>query len=263
VDARRQDSLKPRPAEIHFGTITEPVSFREGGLLFYADVLEGQKTGFFLDQRDARRTVRSLAAGRRVVNLFSYSCSFSLAAMAGGAEAVLNIDSSQRALELGRRVFAENGYGEAVETGRVRFEAAEVFEYLEAKKDELRDFLHVGKAPGLLVCDPPAFAKSASHLEQAKKAYGGLARLCFELLEPGCRGEQASSPTSPGDVFVSSSCSGMLPMEEFSSILRLAAGRAGRRARILQTLCQPFDHTVLLAFPEGPYLKTLVMEIEG
>jgi 23S rRNA (cytosine1962-C5)-methyltransferase len=129
----------------------------------------------------------------------------------------------------------------------VRFEAADVFEYLEAKKEELRAFL----AGGLLVCDPPAFAKSAAHLEQAKKAYGGLARLCFELLAPG----------GPGAILVTSSCSSSLSSEEFTAILRVAAGRAGRKARVLAAFGQPFDHTTLLAFPEGPYLKNCIVEV--
>jgi 23S rRNA (cytosine1962-C5)-methyltransferase len=245
VEARRQEGLKPRPAEAHYGEAAGPAAFREGGLLMYADVCEGQKTGFFLDQRDARDLVRGLAAGRPVVNLFSYSCSFGLAALKGGAREVLNVDVSEAALALGRRIFSENGYAEDIHSGRVRFEAADVFEYLEAKKEELRAFL----AGGLLVCDPPAFAKSASQLEQAKKAYGGLARLCFGLLEPGA-------------VFVTSSCSGSLRPEEFTAILRLAAGRAGRKARVLASFGQPFDHTTLLAFPEGPYLKNCVVEVE-
>jgi 23S rRNA (cytosine1962-C5)-methyltransferase len=244
VEARRQDGLKPLPAEVHYGEVDGPVPFRENGLRMYADVLEGQKTGFFLDQREARSRVRALAAERRVVNLFSYSCSFGLAALAGGAREVLNVDVSGVALGLGERMFSDNGYAEDIRAGRVRFEKADVFEYLEAKKEELRAFL----AGGLLVCDPPAFAKSASHLAQAKKAYAGLARLCFGVLEPGA-------------LFVTSSCSGSLSPEEFTSILRVAAGRAGRQARVLAAFGQPFDHTTLLAFPEGPYLKICVGEI--
>lgn len=244
VEARRQDGLRPRPAEVHHGEVTGPVLFREGGLSVYADVLAGQKTGFFLDQRETRLRLKSLAAGRRVVNLFSYSCSFGLAAMAGGAREVLNVDTSSAALDLGRRVFSENGYAEDIKSGRVRFEAADVFDYLETKKEELRAFL----AGGLLVCDPPAFAKSAAHLEQAKKAYTGLARLCFELLAPGA-------------VFITSSCSGVLPDAEFAAVLRVAAGRTGKKVRVLSAFGQPFDHTTLLAFPEGPYLKGRVMEI--
>jgi 23S rRNA (cytosine1962-C5)-methyltransferase len=246
VEARRQEGLEKRPAEVHYGKADGPAAFRENGLLMYADVLEGQKTGFFLDQREARSRVRAFAAGRRVVNLFSYSCAFGLAALAGGAREILNVDVSGAALDLGRRIFSENGYAPDISCGRVRFEEADVFAYLEAKKEELRAFL----ADGLLVCDPPAFAKSASRLEQAKKAYSGLARLCFGLLEPGA-------------LFITSSCSAALSPEEFTAILRVASGRAGRRARVLAAFGQPFDHTTLLAFPEGPYLKSCMMEIEG
>jgi 23S rRNA (cytosine1962-C5)-methyltransferase len=178
VEARRQDGLAPRPAKVHYGKVDGPVPFREAGLLMYADVLEGQKTGFFLDQREARFRARGFAAGRRVVNLFSYSCSFGLAALAGGARDILNVDVSKTALGLGGRILTENGYEKDINSGRIRFEAADVFDYLEAKKEELRPFLK----GGLLVCDPPAFAKSAAHLARAKKAYAGLNRLCFELL---------------------------------------------------------------------------------
>jgi 23S rRNA (cytosine1962-C5)-methyltransferase len=243
VESRRQEGLDPRPAETHYGNVDGPIGFREEGLRMYADVLEGQKTGFFLDQREARSRVRLIAAGRRVVNLFSYSCAFGLAALAGGAREILNVDVSEAALGLGGRIFSENGFAE--NAGRVRFEAADVFSYLEAHREELRAFL----ADGLLVCDPPAFAKSASRLEQAKKAYAGLNRLCFELLAPGA-------------LFVTSSCSAALSPAEFTAILRVAAGRAGRRARVLAGLSQPCDHTTLLAFPAGPYLKTCVVEVE-
>ena len=211
-----------------------------------ADVLGGQKTGFFLDQREARLRVRGLSAGRRVVNLFSYSCAFGLAAAAGGAESVLNVDVSEAALGLGRKIFAENGMGAEAEGVRYAFEAADVFDYLEAEKENIRRSL----GAGILICDPPAFAKTASHLEQAKKAYARLARLCFEALDPGA-------------LLVSSSCSGMLSMEDFLDILRIAAGRAGRRVRIRESLSQPADHTLLLPFPEGRYLKTVIMEVRS
>lgn len=242
VEARRKEGLSPLPPEVRRGIPAEPLSFREHGLKMLADVLSGQKTGFFLDQRDARREVRRLASGRKVVNLFSYSCAFGLSAAAGGAASVLNVDVSRPALTLGRRMFEENGH-----TGdRYRFEEADVFDYLEGEKGNLKKLL----AEGLLVCDPPAFAKSFGQLEQAKKAYSRLNRLCFELLDPGA-------------ILVSSSCSGMLSQEDFSDILRVAAGRAGRGVRILGAPAQPFDHTQLLAFPEGRYLKTLVLEVTG
>ncbi|MDR2588468.1 MAG: class I SAM-dependent rRNA methyltransferase [Spirochaetales bacterium] len=243
VDARLKEGLKKRPAEIHSGEVSCPAAFREAGLLMYADVLSGQKTGFFLDQRDARIWVRAAARGRRVLNLFSYTGAFGLAAASGGAATVLNVDVSEGALELGRRIFAENGFSGG-EGCSARFEAADVFDYIEAEKGALRDFLR----GGLLVCDPPAFAKSVSHLEQAKKAYARLNRLCFELL-------------SPGALFVTSSCSAVLGSDDFMAVLRTAAGRAGRRARVLALLSQPADHTSLLAFPEGPYLKTCALEI--
>jgi len=208
-----------------------------------ADVLRGQKTGFFLDQREARGEAGRLARGRRTVNLFGYSCAFGLSAMAGGAESVLNVDSSGPALETGRRIFAANGFGDDPAS---EFLEADVFDFLEAEKESLRRRL----AGGLLVCDPPAFAKSASRLDAAKTAYSRLARLCFEVL-------------GPGGVLMTSSCSGALSAEDFLDIIRVAAGRAGRRARVLGFLGQPADHTTLLPFPEGRYLKTFVLEVRS
>jgi 23S rRNA (cytosine1962-C5)-methyltransferase len=244
VEARRQEGLRPLEPVVHAGTVDGPVPFRECGLTMLADVLGGQKTGFFLDQRDARTAVRRLAGGRRIVNLFSYSCAFGLAAAAGGAESVTNVDVSGPALHLGGRMFRENGFTPGA--GPYLFTEADVFDYLEAEKENIRGDI----GPGLLVCDPPAFAKSAGRLEQAKKAYSRLNRLCFESLGPGA-------------VLVTSSCSGMLTADDFLGILRVAAGRAGRSARILASITQPFDHTVLLPFPEGRYLKTFILEILG
>lgn len=243
VEARRQDRLRPVEPAVRKGKVEDAVPFRENGLRLRADVLAGQKTGFFLDQRDARSLARSLAEGRKVLNLFSYTSAFGLAAAAGGADSVTNVDVSARALGLGRRIFEENGFtGEE----RWRFVQSDVFDFF-AEEDE-----RVGReyGRGLVVCDPPAFAKSYDRLEQARKAYLKLNRICLEAL-------------SPGAVLLTCSCSGMLSAEDFREILRLAAGQAGRFVRVLGFLGQPFDHTQLLAFPEGRYLKVLALEVTG
>ena len=245
VEARKQERLgRPEPA-VRFGKVDDAVPFLEHGMKLRADVLQGQKTGFFLDQRDARHLVRGLAEGRPVLNLFSYTAAFGLAAAFGGARTVANVDVSAKALDLGRRIFAENGFDPEA-SGTYRFEEADIFDFFAAEGASL------GKAfgEGLIVCDPPAFAKSFDRLDQAKKAYLRLNRACLEAL-------------GPGGLLLTCSCSGMLSQDDFLEILRIAAGQAGRFVRILGVYGQPFDHTQLLAFPEGRYLKVLALEVLG
>lgn len=241
LEARRQEGLEPRKARLHAGSLDGPVAFSENGLHFLADLMQGQKTGFFLDQRDARAAAAGLAAGRRVLNLFSYSCAFGVAAAKGGAAGVLNVDSSRPALELGRRQFALN---DLASEGAFEFREADVFDWLQAAIRSRAP----GTAVDFIICDPPAFARKRDDLDEALRAYAGLNRLCFELL-------------GPGGLLLTSSCSGSVAPEEFQSAVRLAAGRAGRQARIIASFGQAQDHTLSLAFPEGRYLKTLVLEL--
>lgn len=267
VEARRAEGLSLLSPKVHRGTVKEPVKFQEQGMVMLADVVAGQKTGFFLDQREARHLVRETARRMRVVNLFSYSCAFGIAAWVGGATEVVNVDSSGTALELGTQMFLANGIDPIKE--KISFHQGDVFEYLERElsrstsqsffyKSEMSPFLpnfqetgdssSTDRLPLYLICDPPAFAKSRQSIEEAKKAYLRLNTLCFRLLQSG-------------DLFLTSSCSGMLRQEEFLHLLRLAAGRAGKEARILRILGQSTDHTRTLAFPEGVYLKTVFLEV--
>lgn len=267
VEARKAERLPLLAPVVHRGTVEGPVKFREQGMVMLADVMEGQKTGFFLDQREARSMVRETARGRKVINLFSYSCAFGIAASIGEAVEVVNVDSSGSALRLGAETYRANGIDPEQE--RIFFQQADVFEYLEEeieKKEvgssrrtspsaETASAKHLDVSPAsslslplYLICDPPAFAKSRNSLEAAKKAYVRLNTLCFQLLKAG-------------DLFLTSSCSGMLSLEEFLTLLRLSAGRAGREARILSILGQASDHTRILAFPEGVYLKTVLLEV--
>jgi len=267
VEARKAEGLSLLSPRVHRGTVKEPVKFQEQGMVMLADVVEGQKTGFFLDQREARALVRETARGMRVVNLFSYSCAFGIAARVGGAAEVINVDSSEMALQWGAQMFLANGIDPAKEN--IFFHPGDVFEYLESALSRSIDHSFAGKAEGspalpnsdamgdsssakrnplYIICDPPAFAKSRLNLEGAKKAYLRLNTLCFRLLRSG-------------DLFLTSSCSGMLSQEEFLHLLRLAIGRAGKEARILRILGQSPDHTRTLAFPEGVYLKTVLLEV--
>jgi 23S rRNA (cytosine1962-C5)-methyltransferase len=207
---------------------------------FLADVLKGQKTGFFLDQRDARLAVGRLAKGRRVLNLFAYTGAFSVHAANGGAKFVTTVDSSHNALELAQKNIALNKFDP---------EDATRFALLEADVMDLMGDRSIPNGPyDLIVCDPPAFAKSERHLTQALKAYTDLHRACLAQLPAG-------------GILVTSSCSGRVSPEEFRTMLRIAAGQAGKNVRVLAWINQPADHAECLAFPEGRYLKTAVLQV--
>lgn len=240
LDVRRIEKLTEFPVAVHVGEVTEPVLFHEAGMVFLADVLKGQKTGFFLDQRDARVAVGRLAEGKRVLNLFAYTGAFSVHAAKGGATFVATVDASRQALELAQKNMSANGF-DAEDASRFLFLEADVMELIKG-----------AKAPGapydVIVCDPPAFAKSERHLTQALKAYTELNRACL-----------ASLPE--GGILVTSSCSGRVSPEEFRTMLRIAAGQAGKNVRVLAWIYQPADHAECLAFPEGRYLKTAVLQV--
>lgn len=242
IEVRKQEGLSDQPISVHLGTIDQPVLFKENGLTFLADVLAGQKTGFFLDQRDVRIAVGQRAKDKRVLNLFGYSGAFSVHAMNGGAKFVTTVDVSRKALELAQR---------NVELNKFDPEDESTCLFLEA---DVLDLLRDEKIPGapydLIICDPPAFAKTSRHLPQAIKAYTDINAACLRQLKPG-------------GILVTSSCSGRLTPEDFRSLLRIAAGRAKRDVRLLDWIGHPIDHAERLAFPEGRYLKTAVLEVTG
>lgn len=245
IDVRRVEGLKDTPITIHLDTRQDPsapllIPFQEYGLTFTADVLKGQKTGFFLDQREARHTVHTLSKNRRVLNLFGYTGAFSIHAATGGASFVTTVDVSHRALETAQDQFRQNNLDPEDES-RFSFLEADVFELLQDK--------NLPEAPyDLIICDPPALAKSAKHLPQALRAYTDLNTACLRHLEPG-------------GILVTSSCSGRLDPEDFRTMLRISGGHARRDIRLLDWITQPFDHAERLAFPEGRYLKTAILEV--
>ena len=234
VTARSADGLKSIPAAVRYGEAADRVAFREMGVTVIADPLHGQKTGYYLDQRDARALVARYAADRHVIDLFSYSGAAAAHAFAAGAASAVCVDSSAPALELGETIMSGNSFA-------ATFVQTDVLEYLSTT-DRFPD------RPRMLVCDPPAYAKRKSDLDQAKKAYIRLNRLCLSRLEAG-------------DLFLTSSCSGSLSPADFHGLLRAAAGQARRQASILAEIGQPFDHTRSLSFPEGQYLKTMLLEV--
>ena len=214
-------------------------AFRERGLSFFADVAGGQKTGFFLDQRENRDLVRRHAAGRRVLNLFAYSGAFGVAALAGGAERVTEVDVSASALALARANHLANGQAVEGPEARAAFVAADAFEDLRAR-------VAAGETWDLVVTDPPAFAKRKGDLDRACRGYKDVGRLALKLL-------------APGGLLLACSCSGPVDADLFQKVLFAAALDAGVTARILEKRGAAPDHPVSIYCPEGEYLKAFLL----
>ncbi len=238
-DVRGLEGLEPVTGWVHGEAPGGPLSIDENGVRLGVDVVGGHKTGFYLDQRDNRLLTRALAAGRSVLNCFCYTGGFSLQALAGGAASVLSIDSSGPALAGARANLALNSQ---LDAGRAEWLEADVFEALRTFRKEGRKF-------DLIVLDPPKFAPSAAHAERAARAYKDINLLGFRLL-------------NPGGYLLTYSCSGGIGLELFQKIVAAAAVDVGRDARILQRLSAGPDHPVALHFPEGEYLKGLLVQAD-
>jgi 23S rRNA (cytosine1962-C5)-methyltransferase len=235
AEVRKLEGLAPRAGVAH-GKLPDVVTFLEDGLAYRADVVAGQKTGFFLDQRSNRAAVRALAGGREVLDLFSYSGGFTLAALAGGAKRVVSIDSSADALALGRANLLLNP---ALPADRVEWREADAFAELRKLRDRGADF-------DLVVVDPPKFAPTAAHAERAARAYKDVNLWALKLLRPG-------------GLLATFSCSGGIDAELFRKIVAGAALDAGADASVVGYFGASADHPVALAFPEGEYLKGLLV----
>jgi len=204
----------------------------ENGLRFRVDPPSGQKTGFFLDQRENRALTRTLANGRRVLNLFSYSGAFGVYAAAGGAASVENVDISAGAIEVARQNHALNGFHEA------SFVVADAFDYVRKTASRF----------DLLICDPPAFAKSRGDIDRAARGYKDINLFAMKLLDPGAR-------------MLTFSCSGHMSLDLFQKVIFSAAQDAGRRVAFVRRLTAAPDHPVSLFCPEGEYLKGFLLEV--
>ncbi|HEX7678187.1 MAG TPA: class I SAM-dependent rRNA methyltransferase, partial [Thermoanaerobaculia bacterium] len=204
----------------------------ENGLRFRVDPPSGQKTGFFLDQRENRALTRTLSSGRRVLNLFSYSGAFGVYAAAGGAASVENVDISAGAIEVARQNHALNGFDEA------SFVVADAFDYVRKTTSRF----------DLLICDPPAFAKSRGDIDRAARGYKDINLFAMKLLDPGAR-------------MLTFSCSGHMSLDLFQKIIFSAAQDAGRRVAFVRRLTAAPDHPVSLFCPEGEYLKGFLLEV--
>ncbi len=217
-----------------FGTMpTEPIIIDENGVRFQVNLTEGQKTGFYLDQRDNHLAVAKYAHGRRMLDAFSYSGGFGLHAARAGAASVLCVDGSEGALELGRQNAELNQVSD-----KVTFERSDVFKYLEQAVQASAKF-------DLIVLDPPKFARNQSAVDTALKGYRRLQALSLQLL-------------NPEGVLVLCCCSGLIKMHDLEEITAQVATEAKRPLQILERHGQPADHPVSLACPETSYLKCLV-----
>ena len=242
AEVRQLEGLQPRAGLLRGAEPSERVEIFEPGplrLRVLSDVRHGQKTGLFLDQRDNRALVGSLARGADVLDVFCHGGGFSLAALAGDARSVLAVDSSADALSLARDHVALNGLPE----GRVEWREADAFKALRLLRDQGRSF-------DLVILDPPKFAPTATHVERAARAYKDINLHGFKLLRPG-------------GALVTFSCSGAVGVELFQKIVAGAALDAGIAADVERRLMAAPDHPVSLAFPEGEYLKGLVCRVRA
>lgn len=208
----------------------------ENGLKFHVDWLKGQKTGFFVDQRDNRAMLEYYARNRRVLNMFCYTGGFSFYAMRGGASLVHSVDSSAKAISLTKANVELNFPGDP----RHQAFAEDAFKFLDAMEQNAYD---------LIILDPPAFAKHRSALKNALRGYQRINARAFEKI-------------APGGIIFTFSCSQAVNKEQFRLAVFSAAAQARRRVRILHQLTQPADHPVNIYHPEGEYLKGLVLYVE-
>lgn len=207
----------------------------ENGLKFHVDWLKGQKTGFFVDQRENRHLLERYAKGRNVLNMFCYTGGFSFYAMRGGANLVHSVDSSAKAIDLTNENVELNFPGDA----RHKAYAEDAFKYLDRMGDQY----------DLIILDPPAFAKHRDALRNALRGYTKLNAKAFEKIRPG-------------GILFTFSCSQVVNKENFRNAVFTAAAQSGRSVRILHQLTQPGDHPVNIYHPEGEYLKGLVLYVE-
>lgn len=213
----------------------ETVVVRERGMLLRVDLVRGQKTGLFLDQREARARVRGLSRGLRVLNLYGYTGGFSVAAGLGGATQVTTVDLSAPALELAARTWFENGLDPALHRGV----AEDVPRYLA-------EVARKGQRFDLVIADPPSFAPNEESLAGALRSYQTLHAAATALV-------------APGGMYLAGSCSSHVSMAAFQETLRDAMGRAGRAMQVLDAWGAPADHPQVLGFPEGAYLKDVLL----
>jgi 23S rRNA (cytosine1962-C5)-methyltransferase len=237
VKVRAIEGAAPRTGLLH-GEVPPIVEVLENHLRFGVDLIGGQKTGFFLDQRDKRAALQRHVRGRRVLNCFCYTGGFSIYAAAAGATHITSVDVSARALELA----AENVRRNSLDESRFTFECADV-----------KDFLaRLGHEPGtpydVIILDPPAFVKDRRKLQEGLAGYRKI-------------NEAALRRLPPGGLLVTCSCSGHVSLADFRHLIAECAARTGRTVQVLENFDHGVDHPELVAYTEGAYLKTLFCSV--
>jgi 23S rRNA (cytosine1962-C5)-methyltransferase len=232
--SREVEGLAQEKKVMH-GAISGPVVIEESGIAYSIDVLEGQKTGFFFDQRENRQALKDLVRGKRTLDCFCYVGAWSLNAARFGASEVIGLDASQKAVDLAAANAALNGLS-------ARFIPVHVF-------DELRKFEKQHERFGCVVLDPPAFVKSRAKVREGLKGYKEINLRAMKLLEPG-------------GALVTCSCSHHVDQDLFKEMLIDAAWSAGRQARLLEMRSQARDHPMLLAARETQYLKCAILIVD-
>lgn len=234
LPSRREEGLLPFEQVLN-GTLPAALEIVENGLRFLVDVPHGQKTGFFLDQREMRKLVSAYAKGKKVLNCFSYSGGFSVYAMQGGAVRADSVDISEAAIQLARQNFALNSFDMADS----RFHARDVFAFL--RDDEL--------AYDFIILDPPAFAKTKNDVVKACRGYKDINRLAMQKMPSG-------------SFLLTSSCSYFVDDKLFQTVVFQAAREANRTVRIIGRHILAPDHPINIYHPEGEYLKSLLLYVE-
>jgi 23S rRNA (cytosine1962-C5)-methyltransferase len=218
-----------------YGKIPPEIKIKENGYSFIVDIKEGQKTGFFLDQRDKRAALVKYSKNKNVLNCFSYTGGFSVYALGGGAKNVVSVDSSEPALQIAEKNTKLNKFAEK----NSEFFVADVKEYLADRKTGEFD---------VIILDPPAFAKDRHKIYEALQGYRKINEMALRILESG-------------GILFTCSCSAHISLTDFRFMLSEAAARAGKSVQIIETFTHGIDHPVLVPFTEGEYLKCLVARV--
>ena len=232
---RKKEGLSPKKALI-YGDVEDRVEILENGFRFLVDVQNGQKTGFYLDQRDNRKEILNFCKGKKVLNCFAYTGAFSVYALKGGAEKVVNVEFSPSAIELGKEIMKLNFLDE-----RSEFVGGDAFEVLRKMKKRKEMF-------DLIILDPPKFAHTQGSIENALRGYKDINLQAMKIL-------------NPGGILFTFSCSGAVSIEMFSKTVTWAAMDAKRDVHVIKRLGQPIDHPHLTSFLESEYLKGLVCRV--
>ena len=236
--SRSHDGLEPTNGLLLAGE--QPPQFievKENGVRYLINIVEGQKSGFYCDQRDNRRILASYAKGKSVLDAFCYSGGFSLNSLLNGAKKVVSVDSSALAIETLEKNIEANGFDQKIQTS-----------IQSDVNKQLRVFKEAGEKFDIVVLDPPKYAPSRSALDRAARAYKDLNRLGMQVLEKG-------------GLLATFSCSGAMDIDTFKQVIAWAALDAGKEVQIIYQFCQPEDHPVRISFSEGEYLKGVLCRV--